>query len=202
MKKLSILPYIFILSIISCKSEIEKQNDLLKTKSDSLFSKSIAIISERFSWMNVDSIKTKYATINEPKEKLDFAKELEIYTKNKVVQVDRILEVSKINDDKLRAIEEAQNKIEEINAEKEWKKSKAGRIQKKHPNWSKEDCVNLANNKVWIGMSIDMLKSMRGQPDNANPSNYGHGTQWQWCWNDLTPSCFYGKDDGIITSYN
>jgi len=82
-------------------------------------------------------------------------------------------------------------------------KTKAGRIYKKHPEWSREDCERLANNNIWIGMDIDMLKYKRGLPNSANPSNYGGVTQWQWCWSDFTPSCFYDNDgDGRIDSYN
>lgn len=81
--------------------------------------------------------------------------------------------------------------------------SKAGKICKQHPTWSHEVCQNVADRKYWIGMDLDMLKASYGSsPDHANPSNYGGSTQWQWCWSDMTPSCFYGGDDGIITSYN
>lgn len=80
--------------------------------------------------------------------------------------------------------------------------TRAGQICKQHPEWSKKECQNVADNKYWIGMSLDMLKTERGLPNNANPSNYGGETQWQWCWDDYTPSCFYGGSDGIITSYN
>lgn len=104
--------------------------------------------------------------------------------------------------------EEAQkaeeNRIkEEAAADKRFLKSKSGKIYKKHPEWSREDCERLANNKIWIGMGYDMLKYKRGLPNSANPSNYGNGTQWQWCWDDYTPSCFYDNDgDGNIDSYN
>jgi hypothetical protein len=72
----------------------------------------------------------------------------------------------------------------------------------KHPTWTKEDCLKLSKNKIWIGMTLDMLKYLRGKPNNANPSDYGKGVKWQWCWNNYTPSCFYGNSDGIVTSYN
>ena len=83
-------------------------------------------------------------------------------------------------------------------------KTRAGRINKKHSSWSREDCQRIANGDVWIGMHIDMLKVVYGgNPDSANPSNYGNGTQWQWCWSDWNPSCFYDDDnDGLIDSYN
>jgi hypothetical protein len=95
---------------------------------------------------------------------------------------------------------------EKVAAEKEmksWHKTKAGRIQLKHPAWSREDCEKIANRMIWIGMSLDMLKYERGLPNHANPSNYGNGTQWQWCWDDYSPSCFYDENnDLLIDSYN
>lgn len=84
----------------------------------------------------------------------------------------------------------------------EWDNSRAGRICNKHPEWGHSTCDRLANNEIWIGMSLDMLKSERGNPSSANPSNYGTGRSWQWCWSGYTPMCFYGADDGIINSYN
>ena len=84
-----------------------------------------------------------------------------------------------------------------------FEKTLAGKICKSHPTWAKDDCTHLADRKIWIGMSYDMLVYERGKPDSTNPSNYGTGTQYQWCWHDYTPSCFYyDNDDGIINSYN
>ncbi|OCA79744.1 hypothetical protein BBH99_17985 [Chryseobacterium contaminans] len=91
-----------------------------------------------------------------------------------------------------------QQKIEE----EKFLKSKAGKIHKKHPEWSKEDCINISENKIWIGMRYDMLVYMRGKPDNVNTSNYGDGPQYQACWHDYDASCFYFDDSQIITSYN
>ena len=104
---------------------------------------------------------------------------------------------------KNRILEEEERAKREAMEEKKFLKSKAGRIWKRHPEWSKEDCELLASNKIWIGMTYSMLKYKRGLPNHANPSNYGNGTQWQWCWDDYTPSCFYDHDDdGKIDSYN
>jgi len=103
---------------------------------------------------------------------------------------------------------EAKNKAEqdriaqEAAAQKAWDNSKAGKLCLKNPTWTKEDCQQVIGNKYWIGMDLDMLKAERGTPNSANPSNYGGGTKWQWCWDDYTPMCFYGETDGIITSYN
>jgi len=109
---------------------------------------------------------------------------------------------------KRQATIEARKKAEEgrkaleLAEQKVWEQSKAGQICKAHPEWPKTDCERLADNRIWIGMTIDMLKYQRGLPNSSNPSNYGAGIEWQWCWHDYTPSCFYGDNDGIIDSYN
>ena len=51
-------------------------------------------------------------------------------------------------------------------------------------------------------MSLYMLIYERGNPNSINPSDYGNGVHYQWCWEDYTPSCFYGGQDGIVTAYN
>ncbi|MET3535991.1 hypothetical protein [Chryseobacterium limigenitum] len=91
-----------------------------------------------------------------------------------------------------------QQKIEE----EKFSKTKAGKIHKKHPEWSKEDCINISEHKIWIGMKYEMLVYMRGKPNNVNTSNYGNGPNYQACWNDYDPSCFYFDESQIITSYN
>ena len=93
------------------------------------------------------------------------------------------------------------NRKEKIEEEK-FLKSKAGKIHKKHPEWSKEDCISISENKIWIGMQYDMLVYERGRPDNINTSNYGDGPRYQACWHDYNASCFYFGENQIITSYN
>jgi len=88
-------------------------------------------------------------------------------------------------------------------AEKVFWQSKAGKIFKSHPEWSKDDCQSLADHKIWIGMSYDMLVSSRGKPDHVNVSNVGSGDEYQCCWDDHTPSCFYfNGSDMLVKSYN
>jgi hypothetical protein len=86
--------------------------------------------------------------------------------------------------------------------EEKFSKTKAGKIHKKHPDWSKEDCISISENKIWIGMQYDMLVYQRGKPDNINTSNYGNGPEYQACWHDYDASCFYFDESQIITSYN
>ena len=112
----------------------------------------------------------------------------------------RQAEIKSAADAKVKADAEAKARADA--EEKAWNDSKAGRLCKEHEGWAKEDCQRIADKKYWIGMDLDMLKALRGAPSSANPSNYGGETQWQWCWWNYTPSCFYGGSDGIITSYN
>lgn len=86
--------------------------------------------------------------------------------------------------------------------EAKFKKTKAGKIYKKHPDWTKEECQLVSDKKIWIGMKYEMLTYYRGKPNTINTSNYGSGNEYQCCWDDYTPSCFYMKEDHIITSYN
>ena len=92
---------------------------------------------------------------------------------------------------------------DQAKADPTWQKTKAGQICAKHTDWSKDDCDHLADNKIWIGMTYDMLVFKYGKPDSANPSNYGSGNQMQYCWNNYHPSCYYDNNgDGKIDSYN
>ena len=91
-----------------------------------------------------------------------------------------------------------QEKIEE----EKFLKSKAGKIHKKHPEWSRKDCISISKNQIWIGMEYEMLVYMRGKPNNVNTSNYGDGPHYQACWHNYDASCFYFDQSQIITSYN
>lgn len=90
----------------------------------------------------------------------------------------------------------------QLKAERGWNNSKAGKIQRKHSNWSNSICIKVSNKEIWIGMSYEMLLEERGKPNHVNISNHGHGNEYQCCWDDIKPSCFYMKSDDIVTSYN
>lgn len=84
-----------------------------------------------------------------------------------------------------------------------WKLTPAGKLCEAHKSWRKEECESLIKNEVWVGMSYDMLVYKRGKADSVNPSDYGGGVQYQYCWHDYTPSCFYDhNNDEIMDSYN
>jgi hypothetical protein len=175
---------------ISCENKKTKETDLLFSKAEG------EIISTGYN-VNIDSFKNIYIKLKN--EDLDKAKTFvirfdslakELKNKNQIF----LDSFSKIKERKLK-------QIEKIN-EYKWWNSKAGKIQKRHPNWTNEDCNKLARKEIWIGMHLDMLKYLRGKPSSVNISNYGKGDQWQWCWDDYSPSCFYGDSNGVVNAYN
>ncbi len=95
-----------------------------------------------------------------------------------------------------------------------YKKSPAGKLCKTLVAWGKmnaradthatrDDCERAARGEVWIGMNEFILFALRGDPNEDNPSNYGNGTQYQYCWYDMKPECVYTKPGSdLITSYN
>lgn len=132
---------------------------------------------------------------------------------NRTFSEEEKAEMARLQAEKEAAIKKAQQEKEKLEAEQKakeaaelaaWEQSKAGRLCKDHPEWTQEDCIRISERKYWIGMSYDMLIASYGsKPNSANPSNYGNGTQWQWCWWNFKPSCFYDKNgDNLIDSYN
>jgi hypothetical protein len=129
-----------------------------------------------------------------------FRKEINLVITRELTQAEKD---EKIADEKLRQekVRIAEEKV--LAKQRAWEASKAGQIYKAHPEWSKEDCERVANGKIWIGMTYTMLVYEMGRPDTKNLSNYGSGSEWQYCWHGWDPSCFYDTDDdGIIEAYN
>ena len=190
---------ILLLAIIttSCQSEKEKQ---LNEKSLLTFNNSTEKIKKSEYTINVDSFRTvyeKYKSEN-PQTGLDFANRFEIYANKLLKNREEVELAGNLRDARIR-----ERKIKEDNQDKKvWENSKYGKLQKKHPDWTDEECMKLIDKKIWIGMTYEMLVYQRGKPNTVNPSNYGSGTEYQCCWDDYSPSCFYMKEDDIIYSYN
>jgi hypothetical protein len=72
-----------------------------------------------------------------------------------------------------------------------------------NPKWTENDCYRILHDELWIGMTLRMVcYEYKQYPDKDNVSDYGQGREHQWVFEDHNPSCFYGGDDEIITSYN
>ena len=196
MKKISSI-IILTIVIISCQSEKDKQ---LNEKSQLVFEKSVKKIKQSSYEINIDSFKVVYEKhkSENPQTGLDFANRFDKYSTKLLKKREEIELAKNIRESKRRQIESQQNEADR----KVWENSKFGKLQKKHPNWTDDECMKVIGRKIWIGMTYDMLLYMRGKPNSVNPSNYGGGTEYQCCWEDYSPSCFYMKEDNIIYSYN
>lgn len=72
-------------------------------------------------------------------------------------RVDRLAAESKAEAERLVAEKKAADKIA---ADKIlWDRTKAGKICKQNPGWTKDDCNNIAQGRFWIGMSYKMLET-------------------------------------------
>lgn len=197
MKKVIAVLVILSLLVLIIKNGLGQEDRKLKKESDAIMYKSsIKMFNVNFRY-NTDSVRFIYDKLSKEDTKvgLEFAKSYEEYVSN----LEQLKNKKKDSLDKILSIKNERLSKE---AEKKWYNTKAGKIQKKHPTWSKYECELIAEGKIWIGMKYEMLVYLRGKPDSSNPSNYGGGVQWQWCWYDRTPSCFYGGEDRIITAYN
>ena len=121
-----------------------------------------------------------------------------------IYQIDSMRNKYRYQSDSTRS---AKEKAEQLIKEKElakYHKTPAGRINKKHPKWSKEDCERIVKGRFWIGMEYDMLIMVMGKPDRINKSNYGDGREWQLIYEGYDIDCFYFSDKGgwILEAYN
>lgn len=65
--------------------------------------------------------------------------------------------------------------------------------------WTKEECKNIADMKIWIGMSNNELILSWGLPSDRNNSTYSFGTNSQWVYGNPIYGASYvyleGKDN-------
>jgi hypothetical protein len=118
------------------------------------------------------------------------------------VKADSANRIVRLKNDSIEKVKKENLELKRIAELKEYHKTPAGKILKKHPSWTKEDCERLANKEIWIGMSIKMVSFLRGLPDSKNVSNYGKGNEYQYCWTNYEISCFYTREDQIVYAYN
>lgn len=186
--KQPIFSVIASLILISCSESDNK--DLIIRESKSKFQSALYLFRLSKNNVNIDSLENVYSN------------KCSLHYDSGYVFAANLYKYALHFNDSIRSLKNLETKNAIAAEVKTWLNSKAGKIKKKHPDWSREECELVLKNKIWIGMTLEMLKYERGNPNSASPSNYGSGVRWQWCWDDYTPSCFYGGEDGIITSYN
>lgn len=66
--------------------------------------------------------------------------------------------------------------------------------------WDAEDCQNIAQRKIWIGMTQDQLILSWGLPNDRNNSTYSFGIHSQWVYGTFGSYVYLeGKDDNSMT---
>lgn len=138
--------------------------------------------------VNLDSILYIYKAIDNNDEASVFLDKLEKYANT----LNRKYQASEI---RKKALSFEKENIQ-------FMRTKAGSIKKLHPEWSKEDCEKLANNFVWKGMHIDMVKYSRGNPDDVNISNKGFSSEYEYIWKNEGVSHFYTGKERVVVDYN
>jgi len=68
-----------------------------------------------------------------------------------------------------------------------------------HPDWGKDECLSLANRKVWVGMTKEKLLLSRGQPQHIDKNYSSSVNNEQWAYGSYGP--FFYLDKGIVTSW-
>ena len=144
MKKITIILIIAIISI-SCQSEKEKE---LNDKSLMIFNNSIEKVNKSEYKINIDSFRIVYEKnkSENPQKGLDFANRFEKYSNN-LFQKSEEIRIETINREARIQLRRSE---EEAVKKRNWKNSKYGKLQKKHPSWTDEDCIKVLDKKICI----------------------------------------------------
>ncbi len=79
-----------------------------------------------------------------------------------------------------------------------FQKSGAARVLAKHPTWSRNDCLAVAEKKIYEGMSTEMVRAAWGRPEKINDTIIGGSKSEQWVYNG--GSAFVYFEDGVMTA--
>lgn len=205
-----------IIGIVYHEINSGKEKVQMSVVADSIFFGSIEQLKCSFSNnyfpnINGDSIAHIYniIPIEQGDIKLKTSKKIKHYTDSVTAKnintCDSLYSLAVIQNKKTEELAIKQAKIAAKNAEiaqRKFDNSPVGRMMKQHPGWSEDDCEGVLKHQVWIGMSIEMVIYENGRYFNRHDSNYGSGTEYQYCWEGGSISCFYCGRNGIVTSYN
>lgn len=117
-------------------------------------------------------------------------------------QIEANKKQQEVQQEKQREIKQqriAAEKAQALEVEREearWRKTKAGKICTKNPEWSKYACETLALGKVRIGMTRDQARVSWGRPNSVNKTTSAHGTHEQWVYDGN----YLYFEDGILTT--
>ncbi|MBM4399250.1 MAG: hypothetical protein FJ041_02815 [Candidatus Cloacimonetes bacterium] len=72
-------------------------------------------------------------------------------------------------------------------------------LYSKHPQWSKEDCLKIANRKIWTGMTKEQLLAAWGRPKAVDKTYHINSVMEQWAYGTLGPYVYLEND--YVTSW-
>src|ERR1035437_10289206 len=126
--------------LYSCKSEREKKVEKINIECRYIIRSAINEIKESGKKINVDSLYNFYTKIASDSAELglEYANKIQLVAKTITDSINVVNDIISKN---------SLDSIAKVNAiaRKVWDNSKAGKIQKKHPDWSDEDCLNIVN---------------------------------------------------------
>jgi hypothetical protein len=126
-----------------------------------------------------------------------------IFTPEEIAERDRIkaeAEAKKKADAEAAAKAQADAEAKAKADQAAYDNSKAGKLCKAHPTWSKDDCDTIAAGKVRIGMSKEQAIASWGKPQDINSTSTAFGTHEQWVYN--LSSYLYFDNDTLTTIQN
>jgi hypothetical protein len=183
-KKVILLVVLGLIVIFGCISFIVNAEN-----SDNMrFNRATTTIVSTHSKVDLDSILRAYKKLENKSQISFFLNGLENYA-------------DQLNEKHLAEVNHAKALLFEKN---NWAfmKTKAGAIKKLHPEWSKEDCQKLADNYLWKGMHIEMVKYARGNPDDVNVHRNVFSNEYEYVWKKEGVSRFHTKKDGIVSDFD
>jgi hypothetical protein len=183
-KKTFLLIVIGLIAIFSCISFKESRVNSNNIR----FNEATTRVVKTGYKVNMDSILRAYKKIENKEEVSFFLNSLENYA-------------DQLNQQYLMEVNHKKALVFEKN-NVSFMKTKAGAIKKLHPEWSKEDCQKLADNYLWKGMHIEMVKYVRGNPDDVNVYRNVLSNEYEYIWKKNGVSHFHTKKDGIVTDYD
>jgi hypothetical protein len=183
-KKTFLLVTIGLTVLFGCISFVENSENSNNIR----FNNATTTIVNTHHKISMDSILHAYKAIENKEEVAFFLNGLESYANN-------------LNQKYLAEVNYKKTLIFEKN-NVAFMKTKAGLIKKNHPEWSAEDCKKLANNYLWKGMNIEMVKFVRGNPDDVNVYRKGWSNEYEYVWKKEGVSRFYAKKDGIVADFD
>jgi hypothetical protein len=77
--------------------------------------------------------------------------------------------------------------------------NRAWELLMSHPDWGKDECLSIANRKVWVGMTKEKLLLSRGQPQHIDKNYSSTVNNEQWSYGNFGP--YFYLDNGKLTSW-